>query len=521
MTVNEYRDRLVMALSAFDQDEVASVVDYYTELIEDADDQEEQMMSLGSPEQLATKIIQENGWVKPEEEQQYSQGMNGFPPPPQNGFPPPPKASGWSAFRIIALVLTMPFWTAGYSLMAALFIVIAAVYFACTAASAASFVAAFKYIKQFVPFTIEMFFVALMMLGLTVLLFRPVKALFRGAAGLIADYSYFLFAPGHIRQKRRGMAPINKLAVIVGAALLVLGTSGAIFSEYNNNKRMDAYIQKMDLETFEQSLSGPTDNLSINAKIGSITVLPSTDGKAKLLCENVHREYLKIESDGRMKIRYNYDLMKSSPLSPKFGFGSINKYAEKTTPKFTLYLPEGQTSKIKVSASLGNIKLSGITATEMNIECNCGEVELSGCKAADLDLNNDLGENKIESCTFTDAKVIDHCGSIELSGTTCEGQMTVTDDLGDIKVNECTFKAVSVTDNCGDIDVSQTTFTAASAFQNDLGSCNIDLLGTDYAIMATTDLGDVRINGEEQTSTTGTIPVTINCSAGSITVTFK
>ena len=62
ITLEEYRARLYAALAGYDRNEVEQAVNYYTELIEDAEDPVMQMNKLGTPEQLAQRIIAENGW---------------------------------------------------------------------------------------------------------------------------------------------------------------------------------------------------------------------------------------------------------------------------------------------------------------------------------------------------------------------------------------------------------------------------------------------------------------------------
>ena len=64
MKFEEYIERLRAGLKGLDPDEAESAVQYYTELIEEAEDPEEQMASLGSPEDLAQRIKEQNG-VRP------------------------------------------------------------------------------------------------------------------------------------------------------------------------------------------------------------------------------------------------------------------------------------------------------------------------------------------------------------------------------------------------------------------------------------------------------------------------
>lgn len=520
MTVQEYRDRLFMALSAFERSEVENVVDYYTELIEDADDPEQQMNSLGTPEQLATRIIQENGWVRPDEQFSGSQG--------QGSYAPPPKKSGWSAGRIVALVLTFPFWIAGFAVIVSLFFVIMSIYLAVASASIAGFAGAVSYIKSFIPFSAELAFVGLMLAGLAILLFHPAKALFRGVAGLVADYSYFLFAPGKYRnRKNTPHRPISKLAAIVGAVMLVVGIGGTFYCEDRISKSALAYIRSMDLESFETELD-TADNISVSVNSGNISVLPSTDGRSKLVCENVRRSNLKIESDKRLKITYSAP--KESRSLPKFDFkldnndiniGSINRFQEKTQAHLTLYLPQEQLEKLKIHTDLGDLTVTSVNSDALNLDSSCGNIKLSGSSAKSFVLTNDLGETNVENCNFDEAEITANCGEVNFSETECTGRLTVEENLGDIKASDCTFGSVSINNDCGDINFTNTVIKSDSDMTDDLGDIDLELVGSDYAVNGSTDLGDVKINGEEKSTSEGRITLTLKCSAGDIDVDYQ
>ncbi len=513
MTVHEYRERLFMALAAFDRSEVENVIDYYTELIEDAENPESEMNRLGTPEQLAAKIIQENGWVQPDPENTGEQNGGFTPPPPQ----PNQHQSGWTAGRIIALVLTAPFWIAGYAIMLALFAVIMAVYFACAAAFVTSITGAFQYITTYLPFSAELACVAIMMAGLVLLLFRPAKALFRGVGGLTADYSYFLFVPGRIREKHRSSKPINKLIVLLGAVMLAVGIIGTAATDSYNTKSTESYLQSLDLESYEQPLDGSLDNISFSINNGNITVFPTDDGKAKLVCENVNRDNLKIEDSGRLKISYKTPKLKSSRIS----FGSLNKFTKKTQAKFTLYLPESQLNKLKLHSDLGDVNVNGLKVSSLNLDCSCGDIKLSGVSSDTLTVTSDLGATTLENSSFADMDVTADCGEVKLISTECTGKLLMNESLGDIKVNDCTFNTLSIENNCGDIDFKSTTLSGSSTFTNDLGDIELSLIGSDYGISATVDLGDITINDKDDHYTSGSVPVIITCSTGDIDVDFQ
>lgn len=90
MTPQEYCARLERALQLMPSEERQETIRYYLEFLEEAS--EEERAKLGTPEQLAARILQENGI---------------FPPPAAQ--PVPPKKHS-NAARIILSICTFPIW---------------------------------------------------------------------------------------------------------------------------------------------------------------------------------------------------------------------------------------------------------------------------------------------------------------------------------------------------------------------------------------------------------------------------
>ena len=118
MNKNEFLAQLRSALSSVPPEEREAAMSYYEEFFSDAGEENEQAViaSLGSPEELAQSIINENRSVT-------TQSSDAPPPADASGFdgdsftPPPTPAqqkTGWTggqiALIIILLVLTFPIW---------------------------------------------------------------------------------------------------------------------------------------------------------------------------------------------------------------------------------------------------------------------------------------------------------------------------------------------------------------------------------------------------------------------------
>lgn len=114
MTPQEYCAQLERALSPMPPEERQETIRYYLEFLEEASDEER--ATLGTPEELARRILQENG----------------IPPQTAPESPAPPNNSAMGMFwKIVALTFTSPIWLplllAWYIILLSAIIVIACI----------------------------------------------------------------------------------------------------------------------------------------------------------------------------------------------------------------------------------------------------------------------------------------------------------------------------------------------------------------------------------------------------------
>lgn len=122
-----------------------------------------------------------------------------------------------------------------------------------------------------------------------------------------------------------------------------------------------------------------------------------------------------------------------------------------------------------------------------------------------LELEVDVGEVTIGNLTFTDLSIETDVGDVKLENVTATGILEVETDVGSVTLSAVTAASATVASDVGDLDVN---FTGPL---------------TDYALMVTTDEGDVTVDGMEQGkmySSGGSIPVFLKTDTGDITVTF-
>lgn len=525
MTINEYIDRLAAALNGCDRDEVENVLQYYTEILEDADDPEEQMASFGTPEQLAASIRRENGW-QPSGYAAYSQ--------PQ--YAPQPPRKGISAGRVIALVFTSPFWMTAYILIAVLAIVMWTVYICFPFVAAAGAVLGFELLGMYIPYAVEVFAAALLLAGISVLLFRPVMSATKGIGSMFGGFSKFLFSIQKHSRAPRVKKPLCRPALFAGSGLLAAGVVFSLATVVMHPTEK-AFAEKLGLENYSCEFTADIENLDVSIKdLGEIKILPSGDGKARLEVENADMDMLEIRDGETCGITYSYE---DKGIGERFFMGSNFLNVRYPRAKFILYIPTQEYGDISVDVSIGDLNFDGVTSSNLDLKSNVGKISVKNCTTGKLNVVANLGDIYVEKTVFDgeNSNIKADCGNISMKDVT-GGNTTFNQSLGDITIADSTFTELSAYNDCGDIEmdnvivsgrlkteislgaadlsnVEAASVTADldcgdfdfdgaiggedgsdSEIELSLGAAEINLRGENYSVLADTDLGEVNINGK-------------------------
>lgn len=524
MTINEYIDRLAAALNGCDRDEVENVLQYYTEILEDADDPEEQMASFGTPEQLAESIRLENGW-QPSGYASYSQ--------PQYAQQP---RKGVSAGRIIALVFTSPLWITAYVMIAVLAIVMWSVYISFPFVAAAGIGLGFEWLSIYIPYATEVFAAALLMAGISVLLFRPVMSATRGIGSIFGIFSRFLFS---VEKRPRGpkvKKPLCRPALFAGSGLLAAGIVFSLVTVVMHPTEK-AFAEKLGLEDYSCEFTADIENLDVSIKdSGEIKIVPSEDGKARLEVENADMDMLEIRDGNTGGVTYSYE---DKGFGKKFLMNSSFLNVRYPRAKFTLYVPEKEYVDIHVDTVIGDLNFDGITSESLELKSNVGKISVKNCTTGKLDIAANLGDIYMEKTVFDSesSNIKADCGNISMKDVR-GGNTTVDQSLGNITIADSTFAELLAYNSCGDVDMDNVTVSgrlkteislgaadlsnveaasvkadldcgdfdfygsiggvngSESEIELDLGNADINLRGDNYRVIADTDLGKVNINGK-------------------------
>ncbi len=111
MNKSEYLKILSEKISSLPHEEYCNIMEYYTEYFEDAGVGEAAVIEeLGSPENLAARIIEENMGKEAASGQMYGQNVPPYPYPYPQPQPQPQPAGLSTGWKVVIAILTFPIW---------------------------------------------------------------------------------------------------------------------------------------------------------------------------------------------------------------------------------------------------------------------------------------------------------------------------------------------------------------------------------------------------------------------------
>ena len=296
-----------------------------------------------------------------------------------------------------------------------------------------------------------------------------------------------------MRKTVRIVLGIAVLCVIVGAVLFVIGAASVGWD-----------FTKLGTEKYENNSYEITEefaDISINTDTADIVFLPSDDGKCKVECfEPEKAKHSAVISEGALTINVNdtrkwYDYI-------SLGF---------TSPKITVYLPEGEYGSLVIEEKTGDIDITqNFKFKNIDVSVSTGDVKLGAMSAENINISGSTGDVCVENVSVGELNVSVSTGRVAVSGTTAmeniaigtsTGRIAVSESsvTGDVKVEVSTGKIYLTDVTCNDLismgdtgDISMKNVIATGKFSIKRDTGDVRFTDSDAAeIFVKTDTGDV------------------------------
>ena len=268
------------------------------------------------------------------------------------------------------------------------------------------------------------------------------------------------------------------VAFMVGAALMVTGFfAGASMGLYADSNGIHVANPGAETVTIkEEDLKG-VSRIRINVDAADVKVAASD------------RSYAEIRATGgNPTVEIDGDVLRiTEKRGLRGGFPIFNIGLDwRTASDVTVYIERGVVlDEVNVNSSFGDVKLNGFSAEKVTMRLSAGSVRGGDLKVGRLDIENSLGDVRMEGIAAEDTRIKLSAGDVDVTGDF--GATQIENSLGDIK------------------------FRTSRPMR-------------DYNCSITTDLGDVRINGERSGIATlagGDIHLKLHTSLGSVNANFQ
>lgn len=238
------------------------------------------------------------------------------------------------------------------------------------------------------------------------------------------------------------------ILTIVTIACILLGTfihTGSLFRW--NNEFIYKFVPSDAGETtdFSQSYSEEICELDIDLSMMNLKVKQGDALGVEYRCSEKLVPTISVD-DGRMTIRQN-----SRNISLKDNF----------TAEMTIVIPKDcLISGLTVAVDAGNVEISDLSASKVDLDVNAGKISLDTCFFEDSAIDVDAGNAQLNNCAvdYVDADV----------------------NMGNLELTDCTFLRLE-----GNVDMGNISVGSA----NDLESYTMDF---------EVDMGNLSINGRKQ-----------------------
>ena len=311
------------------------------------------------------------------------------------------------------------------------------------------------------------------------------------------------------------------ILILISISLLVFG--GLIFFLAMSSIGWDfTKLSTRRLVNNEYEITENFKNINIATTEGVIEIIPSTDGKTKVVLAEkektlhnvfVSQETLNIEMNDERKwydhVGINWETQKVKLYIPSGEYDALDistdtgdidiakdYFFEKINIKGStvdVVVKASVLNEAKIETSTGDINLENLTAGSIDISVTTGSVELENVKVAtDLKIKVETGECELDTVTCKNLISTGSTGDISLESVIATGYFNITRSTGDVEFERSDASEITIETSTGDVKgslLSEKVFIV----DTDTGRKRVPESVSGGRCKVTTDTGDVII----------------------------
>lgn len=288
---------------------------------------------------------------------------------------------------------------------------------------------------------------------------------------------------------------VAAIVIVVGLCVftLALACSGWDITKLGTTK----------FEANEHEITEDFVSISIDTDTSDIILIPSTDGKCKVVCaEAKNLNHSVSVNNGTLTVKM-VDTRKWYEYISLFSFGKrkITVYLPKTEyENLTVKTDTGDTEiakefklgSVDVSGSTGDVNCNASVSGPLKIKISTGDVRIENIFAGDVKIEVDTGKTVLTDVSCKSIVSDGSTGDINLINVIASEKIWIERDTGDVRLDSIDASEMEITTDTGDVKGtvrSDKHFIAKS----DTGRVRVPETGGNV-FRITTDTGDIIIS---------------------------
>ncbi len=240
-------------------------------------------------------------------------------------------------------------------------------------------------------------------------------------------------------------------------------------------------LSSFKYQTNNYEITEEYNNLTIITDTANVLILPSENSQTSIVCyEQKNANHSVAVQNGALEIKLN----------------DIRKWHERigidfSSPKITVYLPQGEHGALSVKLSTGDVEISKEFKFEsIEVLGSTGDVRNYASSLNGVKITTSTGDILLEDITAQSVDLAVSTGKIIASDLKCEGDFKVKVSTGRTSLTRVSCKNLTSTGNTGSIKLASVIAIEKFDIKRTTGSVKFELCDA-KDIFIETDTGDV------------------------------
>ena len=276
------------------------------------------------------------------------------------------------------------------------------------------------------------------------------------------------------------MGKKTKIWFITAASLIVVGA--IIFSGVMTVLKWDfTKLSTSKYQTNDYEINDTFKNISVSTDTAKIDFVPTDDSKILVSCYE--------QANEKHEVSVNNETLEIKLKSTKKWYEHIG--VNFTSPKITVYIPEGEYGNLLVNNSTGDIQISKeFTFENIDIKGSTSSVINSASVKNNVKIKLSTGDIKTENISAKAINLSVSTGMATLHNVKCNGDIKIKVSTGKAYITDTNCKNLISSGDTGDLNLKNVKSSEKFSLKRSTGDVKFELCDADE-IFIETDTGNV------------------------------